>query len=124
MKPNSDDEREFQLANRLIQSRQVYKRRPNGINNIVGKILSRHGVAAEQSNSEIQNAWLKIAGNEWGRVTQAGVVKRGKLEVIVANSLINQQLGFEKQKLLDGLKKELPNINIKDLVFRVGEIRR
>ncbi len=47
---------------------------------------------------------------------------RGTLEVVVANSTLVQELGFQKQPLLAALAELLPNEGIKRLRFRVGNI--
>jgi hypothetical protein len=44
------------------------------------------------------------------------------LEVVVANSTLMQELGFQKQDLLGALAKLLPDEGIKNLRFRVGNI--
>jgi hypothetical protein len=56
------------------------------------------------------------------RFTQAGLIKRGALEVTVANSMLVQELGYRKAELLATLGQLLPDQTIRDLRFRVGNI--
>ena len=49
-------------------------------------------------------------------------MRRGTLEVIVANSTLVQELGFQKNALLQSLAELLPDEGIENLRFRVGSI--
>jgi hypothetical protein len=49
-------------------------------------------------------------------------LSRGVLEVIVSNSTLMQELGFQKAMLLKALEKLLPDGGIKNLRFRVGNL--
>ena len=49
-------------------------------------------------------------------------LRRGTLEVVVANSTLVQELGFQKQDLLKTLAELLPDEGIQNLRFRVGNI--
>lgn len=53
---------------------------------------------------------------------RAGQVRRGVLEVLVANSTVMQELSFEKTRLVARLAELVPEEKIRDLKFRVGTI--
>jgi hypothetical protein len=51
-----------------------------------------------------------------------GAVRRGTLEVLVANSTLLQELGFQKKALLESLGQLLPDEKIQNLRFKVGNV--
>ncbi len=55
--------------------------------------------------------------------TRVGQVRRGTLEVIVANSTLIQELTFQKGGLLESIARLLPDQPIRDLRFRLGAIQ-
>ena len=67
-------------------------------------------------------AWREAAGELAARYTRVGAVRRGKLEVTVANSTLVQDLSFQKPALLEDPGRLLPDEKIEDLRFRVGPI--
>ena len=54
--------------------------------------------------------------------TRAGNVRRGVLEVIVANSAALHELSFVKAKVIKTLAKLAPDQKIRDVRFRVGTL--
>ncbi len=56
------------------------------------------------------------------KYTHPGRLRRGVLEITVANSMTIQELTFQKQDVLKKLQAELPDAKIRDLRFRVGVI--
>ena len=49
-------------------------------------------------------------------------LRRGKLEVVVANSTLIQELTYQKPTLVAALAQALPDQKIQDLRFRLGAI--
>jgi hypothetical protein len=84
--------------------------------------MARRGYARQQAAAAYADAWQSAVGAPWNKYTQAGVIRRGALEVIVANSTLLQELGFRKIELLTKLCQLLPDQNIRDLRFRVGSV--
>ena len=114
------DELDFSQAQDLVKSRQRFSRRPKRPAHILGQLMARKGYAQTESVAELESIWNKVAGPKWKSKTKVGVIRRGVLEITVSNSTVNQQLEFEKRKLLTELKLHLPKNNLKDLRFRVG----
>jgi hypothetical protein len=103
-------------------------RRPQRIGDILSELMARQGYARVQSGAALADAWRQAAGTlEVGPLaadqTRAGALRRGTLEVLVGNSALVQELGFEKQSLLKNLARLLPDLKIKDIRFRVETIR-
>lgn len=97
-------------------------RGPQTIGNVLSELMARRGYARVQSAAAYDAAWREAAGPLAANYSAVGALRRGTLEIIVANSTIMQELGFQKQALLKNLGELLPDEGIKNLRFRVGNI--
>jgi predicted nucleic acid-binding Zn ribbon protein len=89
---------------------------------VMSELMARRGYAREQSQAVYHDAWREAAGELVARYTRVGVVRHGSLEVLVANSVLLQELTFQKESILDTLGRLLPTETIRGLRFRVGPI--
>lgn len=117
--PNYED---LDLANAEydVRTRQRHQRRPKPAVNLINHLLARKGFAQQESANEFQDAWKEIVEPKMQKYSSVGALKRGVLEVIVANSSVSQRLQFLKQSLLEQLQEKFPKNNIRDLRFRIG----
>jgi predicted nucleic acid-binding Zn ribbon protein len=99
-----------------------YAKRPKPISNVIAQVVQRRGYAQVRVAGERDEAWQAALGEELAALTQIGGVRRGVMEVVVANSLLMQELTFRKEELLTSLQQALPEAAIKQLRFRVGQI--
>lgn len=97
-------------------------RGPQAIGNVLSELMARRGFARVQSVAALEDAWRAAAGPLAAQYTRVGQLRRGALEVVVANSTLVQELGFQKADLLAALAQLLPDETIKNLRFRVGSI--
>lgn len=97
-------------------------RGPESIGDILAQLMARRGIARVQSASALSAAWREAAGELAAKYSRIGSIRNGKLEIIVANSTLVQEFGFQKAVLLKALARLLPDEPIKDLRFRVGSI--
>ncbi len=97
-------------------------RGPQTIGNVLSELMARRGYARVQSAEAYAAAWREAAGPLVAKYTRPGQLRRGTLEVVVANSTLVQELGFQKTALLKALAKLLPDEGINNLRFRVGNI--
>jgi predicted nucleic acid-binding Zn ribbon protein len=97
-------------------------RGPQSIGNILAELMARRGFARVQSAAACEEAWQAAAGELAARYSRVGAIRRGRLEVTVANSTLVQELTFQKTALLETLARLLPDERIQDLRFRVGPI--
>jgi len=116
------EEQDFDQANDLVKSRQRYFRRPKRPADILGQLMARKGYAQTETANELEDTWNEIVGQKWKTKTKVGIIRRGVLEVLVCSSSANQQLGFQKKKILKQLQQQLPKNNLKDLHFIVGNV--
>jgi predicted nucleic acid-binding Zn ribbon protein len=102
--------------------RQSMARGPQTIGNVLSELMARRGYGRVQSAAACEEAWREAAGPLVAKYTRPGAVRCGTLEIIVANSTLVQELGFQKHTLLQALTNLLPDEGIKNLRFRVGNI--
>jgi predicted nucleic acid-binding Zn ribbon protein len=98
-------------------------RGPQSIGTVLADLMARTGYARVQSTASLEAAWREAAGAVAERFTRVGALRRGKLEVVVANSTFVQELSFQKTALLGALRRALPDEQIRDLRFRVGPLQ-
>jgi hypothetical protein len=118
------DEEDFENASRLVKNRQYFQRRPQRAADLIAKLMARKGYGQASAATELQNVWQSVTAEPWCRQTRPGNIRRGVLEVIVANSVLLQQLEFEKKNLLGLLQQKLPQNQINDIRFRIGNINK
>jgi predicted nucleic acid-binding Zn ribbon protein len=96
---------------------------PQTIGNILSELMARRGFARVQSAEALETAWRQAAGPLAAQYTRVGAMHRGALEIIVANSTLVQELGYQKIEILAALQQLLPDEGIKCLRFRAGNIQ-
>jgi predicted nucleic acid-binding Zn ribbon protein len=97
-------------------------RHPQPIAEVLAALMAKRGYAHELGAAELTAAWVTAAGDLLAKHTRVGEIKRGTLEVIVANSVLMQEMTFQKQIVLDKLIALMPDQKIKNLRFKVGAI--
>jgi len=97
-------------------------RGPQPIGEVITELMARRGFAREQSAAAYEAAWREAAGPLAARYSRPGRLCRGTLEVLVANSTLVQEFGFQKMALLHALERLLPDDGIRNLRFKVGKI--
>jgi predicted nucleic acid-binding Zn ribbon protein len=96
--------------------------RPERIGDIMSELMARRGYARVQSGGACEAAWREAAGQQMAQFTRATQVRRGVLDVLVSNSTMVQEIGFQKAVLIKRLAELLPDEKIRDLKLRVGPI--
>lgn len=98
-------------------------RGPQPIVTVLSELMARCGFARVQSTLALETAWQEAVGGLLAPHTRVGAIRRGKLEITVTSSTLAQELTFQKSKLLQSLRKSLPDETLRDLRFRVGPIQ-
>ena len=92
------------------------------ISDILSELVSRRGFARLRSQQHVEDAWNKAIGEPGSKYTRLGAVRRGVMEILVANSVLLQELaGFHKQPLLRKLQDLLGPSAVRDLRFRLDQ---
>jgi predicted nucleic acid-binding Zn ribbon protein len=116
-----DDWQDLERRSRAHR-RWFYGRQPKPIAEVIAQLIQRRGYAQVRAASEWNEAWRQAAGEAFAAVTEVGLLRRGTLEVTAANSLVVQELGFEKERILAALQAARPDAGLKQLRFKVGQI--
>jgi hypothetical protein len=119
--PQPFDVQDF-AAQRQREERRFYGRRPKKISDVVAQLITQRGYGRIGTDEQLVAAWQTAAGETLAKSSRAGKVRRGQLEVWVANSTMMQELGFEKARILAAIQRDLPDAKIRDLRFKVGQI--
>jgi len=102
--------------------REERKGGPRAIGEILAELMAQRGFARAHSIEALERAWGEAAGELAAGYTRVSSLRRGRLEVTVANSMLVQELTYQKPGLLRALRQRLPDERIKDLHFRVGAV--
>jgi predicted nucleic acid-binding Zn ribbon protein len=119
--PHPDDWQDLQARGRSHQ-RWFHGRQPKPVAEVIAQLVQRRGYAQVRAAGEWIEAWQAAAGEAFAKVTEVGQLRRGVLEVVVANSLVMQELTFEKERIFAELKQQRPDAGLKQLRFKVGRI--
>jgi hypothetical protein len=115
-------EKEFEYTADLVKHRQVFVRKPQAIDRLVNRVIARRGVTQIQAREELLRAWAAACNPDLLKFTRVMSVRNRKLEVKVANSLVNQQLTFDQAKLLRSLQEKIPEAKLQGLAFKIGSV--
>ena len=95
---------------------------PRPVGDLLAQVVARKGYAQLRAASELADAWSQAVGEELAEQTRVGLIRRGVLDVLVANNLLMQELGFQKEQILIALQQQAPDANVKQIRFRVGAV--
>lgn len=71
--------------------------------------------------SQVLQAWPDVIGEKLAPMTEAISFQEGVLKVHVKNATLYSLLvKHEKGKVLDQLRKKLPSVEIRNIIFRIG----
>lgn len=117
-----EDPRLTEAVCREIAGRQRYLGGPKKIADVLGQLMARRGYARVQASSALDQVWRLAAGEALALVSRPGNLRRGVLQVVVANSAALQELGFAKRTIIKELKQRVPDHEIRDIRFRIGPL--
>jgi len=116
---------DFDIRHLLYQTMMNQRSRyggPQSVRDVVAELISRRGIGRTQSLGVRDAAWREALGEALARQTRPGAVRRGTLEVIVANSTLLQELTFQKTEIVKRLTQHAPELAVQNIRFRVGPI--
>ena len=120
MKKPTEDERYLQDDYRR---RRVPVSPAKKMGDVVGQLLVKRGYGNVQQAQSLQQIWQGVAGEKYAANTKAAQLRRGVLEVLVANSAVMQELTFIKTKLVKVLAQSAAEQNIQNIRFKVGSVQ-
>src|SRR6516165_3569011 len=97
------------------------RRDPERLGEILSRLFTARGWGRRQGRLHLEKAWAEAVGPEHAAHTRVGALRRGTLEVVVDNAVLLQELAhFHKRRLLEQLRRRLPDTPLTDLRFRAG----
>src|SRR5262245_25088934 len=89
---------------------------PENLKDILGRLFTLRGWGRRSARLHLERAWANAIEASHREQTRVLSLRRGILEVEVNDSVLLQELSsFHRRRLLEILKKSLPNENVKDL---------
>jgi len=110
-------------ARRDREARRSAARRPKRIGDVVAQLITARGYGRCEADERLVAAWAAAAGASLAKASRVGKLRRGTLEVTVANSTAMQEFTFERERILAELARSMPEANIRGLKFRVGQVK-
>jgi len=118
----SDDAWAELQQRRERERRRRFARRPKPISGVLAKVVQRRGYGRLLATGQLNGVWRQAVGEPFARFTRPAGIRGGKLEVIVASSVIRQEIEYRRSELLARLGELAPELQIRGLRFRVGTV--
>ena len=104
----------------------VGARAPHGppvpVRDIVGDAMKRLSDRRRESSVVDFPTWKRIVGARTARHAQPTGLRQGRLTVCAADSALLYELSLRAPELLAGLRQAVPEREIRELSFSVGEV--
>jgi len=113
---------ELEALAREMDGRRVRIRQPQRIGDVVSGLLARNGYAHAAAHEQCAGAWQEAVGAKLAADSRVGNLRGGILEVFVRNSIVLQELTFQKRQVTEKLTVLLPELHLRGLRFKVGAI--
>lgn len=92
---------------------------PEKLGDILGRLFTQRGWGRRSARQQLDQAWVNTVEPSYQPHTRVLVLRRGILEIEVNDAVLLQELAsFHRRKLLEKIKKALPNSTIRELRFR------
>jgi predicted nucleic acid-binding Zn ribbon protein len=96
---------------------------PERLAEVLSRLFTSRGWGQRQDRRRLEESWRAVVRENVAKRTELGSLRRGVLEVIVADAVVLQELaGFEKRRLLEGLQERLGKSRVTDIRFRLGNV--
>jgi hypothetical protein len=92
--------------------------KPKPIKTVLTDYLQGGNFKEINATISIGTIWINIVGKAIAKNTEIQSFKNGKITVKTSNPIWRNELIFQKEDLLNRLKKEEPELNIKEIEFR------
>jgi predicted nucleic acid-binding Zn ribbon protein len=123
MMPTREEEELQRISAEVARRQQASAAHPKPISDALHRLLARRGYAQQQSSEQWETMWRQTVGPRMAEQSRVGRLRGNVLEVLVQNSAVLQELTFQKRTLLSQLLRLCPNNTIRDIRFRVGDLK-
>jgi predicted nucleic acid-binding Zn ribbon protein len=98
---------------------------PELVSEVLARLFTARGWGRRQDRLRLEQAWAEAIGPGREAQTRVAGLRRGVLEIEVGNAVLLQEMThFLKRKLLEQVRKRLPDVTVTDLRFRAGVVAR
>lgn len=102
-----------------LPSKEVTTKGPRRIGTIVSQLMSRRGYASVGAEHAMTASISATLGPGLANSFSVGKLSRGVLHLYAIDSVVMQELTFQKRQILRRLAKDHPQAKIKDIRLRV-----
>ena len=92
--------------------------KPKQIKDVLTDFLKGSNFKEINETINISVAWTNIVGKTISKNMEIKSIKNGKITIKTASPIWRNELIFQKEDLLNRLKEEEPELNIKEIEFR------
>lgn len=93
---------------------------PQHVSRALSELIALRGLARFRGEAELANIWNELAGSAIAAQTRVLGIRRNVLNVGVSNSaLLSELASFYRTELLQKLQERWPELQIKELKFRL-----
>ncbi|MCC9654770.1 DUF721 domain-containing protein [Rhodopirellula halodulae] len=92
---------------------------PRAIGSLISQLMSRRGYASVGAESALTSTIQSAVDSQIANSFRVGKLQRGVLMIYAVDSVVMQELTFQKRRILKKLAKEHPQAKINDLRFKV-----
>ncbi len=107
------------MKKKLLQDENERSNSARRIGTIVSQLMSRRGYASVASDNAMMESIAQSVGPTLAGSITVGKLSRGVLHVYAVDSVVMQELTFQKRKILKALSIDHPQAKIVDVRFRL-----
>jgi predicted nucleic acid-binding Zn ribbon protein len=95
----------------------------NPLEDLVKSIIGNFGRKEKLTEEEIRSAWGRVVGEKAAKHSRPRSFQDGRLIVHIDDSSWLYELSTQKKYILNNLSTELKGKKLKDITFRIGDLR-
>ncbi len=102
------------------RNRPYDRSEPATLGDVISQLFTLRGYNRVQGNKQLDEIWVKVAGEDIAEQTKVSGLKNGILQVGVSNSaLISELAAFLKVEILEQLQADHSHLKIRDIKFKL-----
>lgn len=90
----------------------------SSISEVLKEFIQANKLEAGIDKINVEDAWKSLMGNGVNHYTKNVVLKNSTLYVELSSSILRDELGYGKQKIIAMLNEELRKDVVKEIIFR------
>jgi predicted nucleic acid-binding Zn ribbon protein len=96
------------------------RKEPAALGDVLSQLFVLRGYGRVRGDRQLREIWSEVAGEVIARQTRVAGIKNGVLQVGVGSSaLLSELAAFHKPSLLERLQAEQPQLNVRDIKFKL-----